>query len=74
MNQEEQKQGPEADEARAMLAAIKAQGVSATRFLSMAGVSSSTWHRILNDETIPNGATMRRLRDAAVKIEQERTK
>lgn len=51
---------------------IKLVGVSAAQFQRMASVSSSTWARIKTGETIPNGATMNRIRDALARLKREK--
>lgn len=61
----------ESDEIKAIEAKLKTRRITVQSFREGADVSASTWHRIKNEVTIPNGATMRRIRDAMAKIEKE---
>ena len=59
----------EAQEIVAIEAKLKTRRITVQSFRKGAGVSASTWHRIKNEVTIPNGATMRRIREAIQEME-----
>lgn len=62
----------ESEEIKAIEVKLKIRRITVQTFRLDAKVSASTWHRIKNEATIPNGATMRRIRDAMAKIEEEK--
>lgn len=55
----------EQKEVEAIEAKLRLHSVTAKAFLAKCEVSASTWHRIKTGENIPNGATMKRIREAA---------
>lgn len=59
----------ESEEIKAIEEKLKRLRVTKRDFFALADVSASTWHRIKNDVTEPNGATMRKIRAAIVGLE-----
>ena len=61
----------EAQELQAIEDYLKNVPMTCKDFLARARVGSSTWARIKTGETIPNGATMNRIRSALTILKKE---
>jgi transcriptional regulator with XRE-family HTH domain len=55
----------EAEEIEAIEEALRQRGGTVSHFVKEAGVSRSTWARIKSGEVVPNGKTMRLIRQTA---------
>jgi len=56
----------------AIQAYLKKRQITAREFQSLADISASTWRRIKTGETIPNGRTMNRIRNAFVSLQDKK--